>query len=140
MRRPRYAVLPLLLGSLVASACQYDITGDGGIYDGGVKIPLPTISTLIFHGLVTSAAGGELLPGVTVRIDAPARGWSETVVTGPSGDFWTDGLLHPAAADCVGLSATFSRDGYQALRVVDFPLLTCGPGYADVSVSLTAAP
>ncbi len=49
----------------------------------------------------------------------------------------TSGLPSPAAGDCAGLSVTFTRDGYQTLRLVDFPLLNCTRGYGPVNASLT---
>jgi hypothetical protein len=148
MSRTRYAMLPLALGLLAGTACSWDLTGSqdvclhsegcggGGGIGGGWDFRLP----LVFSGLVTSATTGKSVAGVTVRIEAPARAWSETVLTDSTGRYVTTGLPGPVAGDCAGLSVSFSRDGYQPLRVVDFPLLTCGPGYADVSVSLMAAP
>lgn len=142
MSRSRYAVLPLVLGLVAGTACEYNLT-DSEPYDGGVRCcgwPFPIPSILIFHGVVTSAASGERLLGVTVRIDAPARGWSETALTDSAGYYVTNGLPDAVAGDCAGLSVSFSRDGYQPLRLVDFPLLTCGPGYGYVSASLTPTP
>jgi hypothetical protein len=92
--------------------------------------------SLSFNGLVTSATTGELLVGVTVRMEAPARAWSETVLTDSAGRYRTDGLPDPKAGGCVGLSISFSREGYQPLRI-DFPQLTCGGGFPQLNASLT---
>jgi hypothetical protein len=145
MSRSRYAALPLLLGLFAGTASCLDLTGlddiclhsegcsgDGG--GGSFSFPLS------FRGWVTSAPAGQLLVGVTVRVDAPARGWSETVLTDSTGRYVTDGLPHPRAGDCAGLSISFSREGFQPLQVTTFPVLTCGPGFPQLNVTLTPTP
>ncbi len=145
MSRSRYPLFPLVLGLFAGTACSFNPTGGdiclhsegcGGGGGGGDFGPLP----LSFGGLVTSAPAGQPIAGVTVRIDAPARSWTETVVTDSAGRYGTLGLPDPKSGDCVGLSVTFSRPGYQALRVTDFPTLTCGPGYPRLNVTLTPDP
>ena len=144
MSRSRYALLPLVLGLFAGTGCEWNLTGnqdpclhsegcDGDGGGGGSFFP----STLLFWGVVTSAETGESLAGVTVFIEAPARGWSESALTGSGGAYTTIGLPSPAPGDCAGLSVTFSRDGYQTLRLVDFPLLSCARGYGYVIASLT---
>jgi len=144
MSRSRYAVLPLVIGLFAAAACTFNPTGvelclhsEGCSTGGGFGW---TKSELSFHGLVASASTGQSLAGVTVRIDAPARGWSESVLTSSTGYYYSTGLLMPIPGDCSGLSVTFSREGFQPLRVIDFPLLTCGPGYLQLNASLTPTP
>ena len=147
MSRTCYAALPLALGLFAGAGCTLSPTaardiclhsegcGTGGGFGGGYEI-----RALSFNGFVTSAPTGETLAGVTVRIDAPARGWSETALTDSTGHYLTEGLPLPRAGDCAGLSVSFSREGYQPLRVTEFPLLTCGPGFPLLNVSLTPTP
>jgi hypothetical protein len=148
MSRSRCAALPLALGLFAGTACTFNPTGGGevclhsegcgggGGIGGGWDFRFP----LSFSGLVTSATSGEAIAGVTVRIEAPARGWSETSLTDRTGHYVTNGLPDPKPGDCVGLSVSFSREGFQALRVTDFPLLTCGPGFPQLNASLTPTP
>ena len=145
MSRSRYTLLPLALGLLAGTACSIDLTGlediclhsegcGGG--GGGWHFDFP----LSFSGLVTSDPSGQPLAGVIVRVEAPARGWTETVLTDSTGRYVTAGLPHPAAGDCAGLSISFSREGFQPLQVTSFPTLTCGPGYLQLNVILTPIP
>jgi hypothetical protein len=144
MSRSRYLVLPLALGLLAGAACSWDLTGfqeiclhsEGCGGGGGWDFHLP----LVFTGVVTSATTGKSVAEVTVRIEAPARAWSETVLTDSTGRYVTTGLPGPVAGDCAGLSVNFSRDGYQSLRIVSFPQLTCSPGAMAVDASLTPTP
>jgi hypothetical protein len=146
MSRSRYAALPLLLGLFAGTASCLDLTGlddiclnsegcDGGD-DWGVNFSFP----LSFSGSVTSAPAGQALAGVTVRVDAPARGWSETVLTDSTGRYVTNGLPQPGPGDCAGLSVSFSREGFQPLQVTSFPTLTCGPGFPQLDVALMPTP
>jgi len=145
MSRARYAVLPLVFGLFAGTACGWDLTGldnicfhsegcdnGGGYWD----LDLP----LSLNGLVTAAPTGLPLGGVTVRIEAPARGWNETVLTDSTGRYFSQGLPKPVAGDCAGLSVSFSREGYQAVRVTEFPGLICGGGYPQLNASLTPTP
>jgi carboxypeptidase family protein len=146
MSRSRYAVPALLLCLVAGSACDYNILGDGdwcthsegcdsnggGWFDFDLR--------LTFNGVVTSAATGEAIVGVTVRIEAPARGWTETVLTGSTGYYVTNGLPDPKAGDCVELSVSFTREGFEPLRISDFPQLTCARGFTWVNVSLIPTP
>jgi hypothetical protein len=148
MSRSRFLVLPLALGLLAGTACSWNLTGSqdvclhsegcggGGGIGGGWDFRLP----LVFSGVVTAATTGEPIAGVTVRIEAPARAWSETALTDSTGRYVTTGLPGPVAGDCAGLSVTFSRPGYQSLRIVSFPQLTCSPGAMAVDASLTPTP
>lgn len=137
-------MLPLALGLFAGSACNADLSGvdlclhsEGcGRGGGGWSLSVP----LSFSGLVTSAPTGRLLSGVTVRIDAPARGWSETALTDSTGHYVTTGLPNPMAGDCAGLSVSFSREGFLPLRVTEFPRLTCAPGFPRLNASLTPTP
>ncbi len=146
MSRSRYAALPLALGLLASTACG-DLTGlgsclhsegcggrGGGLGGGYVN------TQLSFNGSVTSASTGRPLVGATVRIEAPARGWSDSVLTDANGHYVTTGLSLPAAADCVGLSVAFSQPGFAPLRVTDFPQLKCEPGYPKLDASLQPSP
>jgi hypothetical protein len=141
MSRSRYAVLPLVLGLLAGTACYLDDLS-------GVEVCLHSEGCpefvqdpyLGFYGQVTSAATGELLQDVTVRIEAPARAWSDTVLTSVSGNYMMEGLRSPAAGDCAGLSVSFTRAGYQPLRVSDFPGLTCARGFWQVNRGLIPIP
>ena len=147
MSRFRYVVLTLAFGLLAGTGCSWDLTssgdvclhsegcGGGGGVGGGFDLRL-----LGFGGLVTSATTGESLPGVTVRLEAPARGWSESAVTDSIGRYAVIGFSGPVAGDCAGLSLSFSRDGYQTLRIVDIPQLVCAPGATQVNASLYPTP
>jgi hypothetical protein len=95
---------------------------------------------LIFSGIVTSAQTGLSLSGVTVLIDAPARDWSDEVLTDSTGHYGSLGLENPAPGDCAALSISFSREGFQPLRVTDFASLTCAPGYLQLNASMTPSP
>lgn len=147
MSRSRYAVLPLVLYVFAGTGCEWNLTGNqdpclhsegcdanggGGYFDVNVA--------LMFNGVVTSATTGEAIVGVTVRIEAPARGWSETVLTGSTGYYVTNGLPDPKAGDCAGLSVSFTREGFEPLRISDFPQLTCARGFTWVNASLTPTP
>lgn len=144
MPRFHYPLLPLALGLLAGTACSFNATGadiclhsegcGGG--GGGWKFTPP----LAFNGLVTSASTGQPLAGVTVRFEAPARASIETVLTDANGRYGTLGLADPKSGDCVGLAVTFSRPGYQALRITDFPTLNCAPGSNQLNASLTPEP
>lgn len=143
MSRPRYALLFLGLSWLGATACGVDLTGaelclhsEGCERGGGWNFSIP----LSFSGLVTSAVTGESLPGVTVRFDAPARSWTETALTDSTGLYVTKGLPSPMPGDCTGLSLSFGAQGYEPLRVTDFPSLICGPGYPRLNARLTPTP
>ena len=144
MSRSRYAA-PLLLGLFAGTASCFDLTGfediclhsegcsgDGG--GGSFSFPLS------FSGWVTSSLSGQLLVGVSVRLDAPACGWSETVLTDSTGRYAAKGPPDPKAGDCAGLSVSFSREGYQPLQVTTFTELTCGPGFNQLNVTLTPTP
>jgi hypothetical protein len=61
-------------------------------------------------------------------------------VTDSAGRYLASGIPGPAAGDCKGLSVSFSKVGYQPLRITDLPQLTCAPGVSDVNTSLTPAP
>jgi hypothetical protein len=141
--RSRWAALLLALGLFGGAACA-DFTGvgggcfhsegcddNGGGLGGGNYVP-----SLNFTGLVTSAQSGQALAGVAVRVDAPARGWTGTAITDSAGHYVTDGLSYPMADDCVGLSVSFSREGFQPLHVVDLPQLSCAPGFAELNGAL----
>jgi hypothetical protein len=140
MSRSRHAILPLVLGLFAGTGCgEWFPTTASDPYDDGVSIPIPDFS-LRFYGGVTSVLGGGGLSGVTVRIDAPAREWTVTVETDSAGHYITAGLPGPFTNACTGLSVSFSREGYQPLRVIDFPQLTCERGYWRVNARLTPTP
>ena len=146
MSRSRHAAPTLLLCLVAGTGCQPNISGievcthsegcdsNGGGWNFDFDVPLS------FNGLVTSATTGEPLAGVTVRVEAPARGWNDTALTNATGRYFANGLPSPKAGDCAGLSVSFSKEGYQPLRIIDFPQLTCGPGFPEVNASLTPTP
>src|ERR1043166_1749249 len=144
MSRSRYAALPLVLSLFAGTACTSDIAGTGNFCfhsegcDGGGGYSVFTYE-LAFYGLVTSAESGQSLAGVTVRIDVPLRGWSDTVLTRSDGNYYSAGVLVPSPGDCAGLSVSFSREGFQPLRVTEFARLTCGSGFLQLNASLTPA-
>jgi hypothetical protein len=136
--------LPLVLWLLAATACTSDLAGtgnlclhsegcDGGGGSGGFQYELA------FYGLVTSAQNGQSLAGVTVRIEVPLRGWSDTVLTSSTGNYYSAGVVVPSSGDCAGLSISFSREGFQPLRVTEFARLTCGSGFLQLNATLTPA-
>jgi hypothetical protein len=145
MSRFRLVVLPFALSLVAGAGCAVDLTSidfcvhsEGCSNDGGGWGSFGP-SALSIGGVVTSATTGQSLVGVTVRIDAPVREWSETARTDSTGRYATSGLQLPKAGDCVGLSVTFSRDGFQPVRVTDFEF-TCDPGYPLVDARLTPIP
>jgi len=146
MSRSRYAPLFLGLGWLAGTACGVDLTGaelclhSEGCERGGGWNGWNFSFPLSFSGLVTSAVTGHSLPGVAVRFDAPARSWTETALTDSTGLYVTNGLPSPMPGDCTGLSLSFSAQGYEPLRVTDFPSLSCGPGYPRLNARLTPTP
>lgn len=120
--------------------CQWDLGGPSGevcLHSEGCTEFTPDPPSLSFAGLVTSAATGEPLAGVAVRIEAPARASSASTVTDSAGRYWSYGLPDPKAGNCAGLSVSFSKAGYEPLRVTDFPQLTCGPVVSQLNASLT---
>ena len=144
MSRSRYAALPLLLALSAGTACVSDLSGidvcthsEGCDSNGGwgIEFDIP----LGINGIVTSATTGEPIAGVSVRVDFPARAWSEGVLTDSTGRYPTVGLTSPKAGDCAGLSFSFSKDGYQPLQVTEFPGLNCA-GYFQLNASLTPSP
>lgn len=135
MRTWSLSVLTVLLLGIGAPACSIGDIGELDIGAGpGMPGPVPT--TLVFHGVVTSAPNGAPVFGVNVRIVAPGRGWTETAVTDSAGYYKANGLPNPSAGDCAGLSMEFSQEGFQPLRVIDFPSLTCQAGFGWLSVVL----
>jgi hypothetical protein len=142
MSKSRNAALPLLLGLFATTACWDLGTGDDFCFHSEGCPEFVPDPHLVFTGTVTAAVSGEALTGVTVRIEVPARGWSETTVTDSRGLFVTQNPFpNPAARDCAELSVSFSAPGYQPLRVSDFPGQACLAGLSFlVNVSLTPSP
>jgi hypothetical protein len=141
MLRSRHAALYFALALFATTAC-WDTTGiclhsEGcGAGNGSFDTRPP----LTISGLVTSDSTGGPLANVVVGVDFPARAWAQMVLTDSAGRYTASGLPGPAAGDCAGLSVSFSKEGYQPRRVIDFPQLTCVTGLYQLNTSLTPTP
>jgi len=132
MRCSRHVALPLVLGLAATTACSSPSGVDNEDRTGTLG------PSLIFSGTVVSTRTGEPIFGVTVWVDAPARGVSDSVATDVTGNYLTNGLRDPAPGDCAGLTLTFEKEGFRPLRIT--PSASCAPGVAEVSARLMPHP
>ena len=145
MPRSRHVALCLVLGLLAGTGCEWDLGpldvvclhSEGCTEGRGETDSRPLLG---FSGLVTSAVTGEPLAGVIVVVELPVRTWTQMSLTDSAGRYLASGIPGPAAGDCNGLSVTFSKVGYQPVRVTDFIQLICAPGVYQVNTGLTPAP